>query len=133
MKERGLESSAVLRSGNGNAAGGCVCSAPKRTLPSRTAAHGGEAHPGWFNVGWKYGDGFATDDITAIRVGMEDKWGAAASWVYRRCYAGCLAEGQWLFGRWKSEQRAGSTRKINGTPLPGWRGSGLDGEQGRSV
>lgn len=35
----------------------------------------GEAHPGWFNVGWKYSDEFVTDDITDIRVGMKDKWG----------------------------------------------------------
>ncbi len=45
MKKKGLESSAVLRSGNGNAAGGCVCSARKRTLPSRTAAHGAKHIP----------------------------------------------------------------------------------------
>ena len=48
--------------------------APEADITITDCGAWGEAHPGWFNVGWKYSDGFATDDITAIRVGMKDKW-----------------------------------------------------------
>ena len=49
--------------------------APEADIAITDCGAWGEAHPGWFNVGWKYSDGFETDDITAIRVGMKDKWG----------------------------------------------------------
>ena len=52
-----------------------VFAAPEADIAITDCGAWGEAHPGWFSVGWKYSDGFETDDITAIRVGMKDKWG----------------------------------------------------------
>ena len=131
MKKKGLESSAVLRSGNGNAAGGCVCS-----------ARSGHYHHGLRRMGrstsrlvqrrLKYSDGFATDDITAIRVGMEDN-GAAASWSIPPMLRRLLwqKDNGYLVGGNLSS--APFYKENNGTPLPDGMGSGLDGEQGRSV
>ena len=47
-----------------------VFAAPEADIAITDCGAWGEAHPGWFSVGWKYSDGFETDDITAIRVGM---------------------------------------------------------------
>ena len=35
-------------------------------------AEWGDDHPSWVNVGWQYPEGFETNDITAIEVGIED-------------------------------------------------------------
>lgn len=80
--------------------------APEADIAITDCGAWGEAHPGWFNVGWKYSDGFETDDITAIRVGMKGQMGPQHCGVHCRCRAGRLAEGQRLFNRWKPEQRA---------------------------
>lgn len=32
----------------------------------------GDAHPGWYNVGWRYAEGFDYSTITAIEVGIQD-------------------------------------------------------------
>ena len=52
-----------------------VFAAPEADISITDCGPWGEAHPGWFNLGWKYSEDFGTDAITAIRVGMKDKWG----------------------------------------------------------
>ncbi len=52
-----------------------VLAAPTGDISITDFGPWGDAHPGWFNVGWKYSDDFDTSAITAIRVGMKDKWG----------------------------------------------------------
>ena len=94
--------------------------APEADITITDCGAWGEAHPGWFNVGWKYSDGFATDDITAIRVGMKDKWGrsiveytADAEQIAYQKDNGYLVGG--------NLSSAPFYKENNGTPLPDGR------------
>lgn len=94
--------------------------APEADITITDCGAWGEAHPGWFSVGWKYSDGFETDGITAIRVGMKDKWGrsiveytADAEQIAYQKDNGYLVGG--------NLSSAPFYKENNGTPLPDGR------------
>lgn len=94
--------------------------APEADITITDCGAWGEAHPGWFNVGWKYSDGFATDDITAIRVGMKDKWGRSiVEYTADATQVAWQKDNGYLVGGNLSS--APFYKENNGTPLPDGR------------
>lgn len=100
-----------------------VFAAPEADISITDCGPWGEAHPGWFNLGWKYSEDFDTDAITAIRVGMKDKWGRSI--VEYTADAGQVAwqknNGYITAGNLSS---APFYKENNGAPLP--EGKDLD-------